>query len=61
MQGSLIVLPYAAIYIASEVGALSLDVNKLWIIAAVILIADVVMLFMSTKIFQREEILTRWT
>jgi ABC-2 type transport system permease protein len=61
MQGSLIVLPYAAIYVASEVGALTLNTRTLWIIAAVILIADVVLLFLSTKIFQREEILTKWT
>ncbi len=61
MQGLFIVLPLAAIYIASEVGAISLDTRTLLIISAVILVADIILFFFSTKTFQREEILTRWT
>lgn len=61
MQGSLIVLPFAAIYVASEVGAVTLNAETLWIVAAAILIADAVLLFLSARIFQREEILTKWT
>jgi hypothetical protein len=51
----------AAIYVASEVGAISLDTKTLLIISAVILIADIILFFLSTKTFQREEILTKWT
>ena len=61
MQGLSIVLPLAAIYVASEVGAISLDTKTLLIISAVILIADIILFFLSTKTFQREEILTKWT
>lgn len=61
MQGILIVLPLAAIYVASEIGAISLDIKNLLIISAVILVADIVLFFLSTRIFQREEILTKWT
>jgi ABC-2 type transport system permease protein len=61
MYGGLIVIPFAAIYVASEVGLLSLDTHNLLIIAAVILLVDVILFFISTKIFQREEILTKWT
>jgi len=61
MQGLFIVLPLAAIYVASEVGAISLDTKTLLIISAVILIADIILFFLSTKTFQREEILTKWT
>jgi hypothetical protein len=61
MQGLLIVLPLAAIYVASEVGAISLDTMTLLIISAVILAADIILFFLSTKTFQREEILTKWT
>jgi ABC-2 type transport system permease protein len=61
MQGLFIVLPLAAIYVASEVGAISLNTGNLLIISAVILIADIVLFFLSTKTFQREEILTKWT
>jgi ABC-type Na+ efflux pump permease subunit len=61
MQGVLIILPLAAIYVATEVGAISLNNTILLIIAAVILAADVGLFFLSKKTFQREEILTRWT
>jgi ABC-type Na+ efflux pump permease subunit len=61
MQGLFIVLPLAAIYVASEVGAITLDTRNLLIISAVILVADIILFFLSTKTFQREEILTKWT
>jgi ABC-2 type transport system permease protein len=61
MQGLFIVLPLAAIYVASEVGAISLDTKTLLIISGVILAADIILFFFSTKSFQREEILTKWT
>ena len=61
MQGLFIVIPLAAIYVTSEVGAISLDTKTLLIISAVILAADIILFFLSTKTFQREEILTKWT
>jgi ABC-2 type transport system permease protein len=61
MQGLFIVLPLAAIYVASEIGAISLDTKTLLIISGVILIADIILFFLSTRTFQREEILTKWT
>jgi ABC-2 type transport system permease protein len=61
MQGLFVALPLLAIYVASEVQAISLDTKTLLIISAVILAADIVLFFLSTKTFQREEILTKWT
>jgi ABC-2 type transport system permease protein len=61
MQGLFIAFPLAAIYVASEVGAISLDTKTLLIISAVILAAGVILFFLSTRTFQREEILTKWT
>jgi ABC-2 type transport system permease protein len=61
MQSVFIVLPLAALYVASEVGAITLDTRTLLIISAVILAADIILFFLSTKTFQREEILTKWT
>jgi ABC-2 type transport system permease protein len=61
MQVLFIVLPLAAIYVASEVGAISLGTKALLIISAIILAVDVALFFLSTKTFQREEILTKWT
>jgi ABC-2 type transport system permease protein len=60
LLGGLMVLPLGAIYVASEVGSVSLNVNNLLIISAVILLVDVILFFISTKTFQREEILTKW-
>jgi ABC-type Na+ efflux pump permease subunit len=61
IQSLFIALPLLAIYVATEVGAISLDTKTLLIISAIILVADVVLFFLSTKTFQREEILTKWT
>jgi ABC-2 type transport system permease protein len=61
MQGLFIVLPLAAVYVASEVGAISMDVKTILIISAVILTAEIILFFLSTKTFRREEILTKWT
>ena len=60
LLGGLIVLPFLAIYVASEIGSVSLNANNLFIISAVILLVDVILFFISTKTFQREEILTKW-
>jgi len=61
MEGMLMVIPFAAIYVATEVGAFSLNIPALLVIAAVLLGIDVAVFPVSTRIFQREEILTRWT
>ena len=61
LLGGLIALPFLGIYIASEIGSLSLNTTNLFIISAVILLVDVILFFISTKTFQREEILTKWT
>jgi ABC-type Na+ efflux pump permease subunit len=61
MFGALIIFPFAAIYVASELGILSLTHGVLFSIAAVVLVIDVILFFVSTKTFQRESILTKWT
>jgi len=61
LLGGLIAPPFVAIYVVSEIGSITLNTNNLFIIAAVILLVDVILFFISTKTFQREEILTKWT
>ena len=61
LQANLIAIPFAGIYVASEVGVISLDIRNLLIISAVILVLDFILFFISTKTFHREEILTKWT
>ena len=58
--GSLTFLPLIAIYIASEIGVITLDTNTLLIIAGIIALLDVVLFRLSTSVFQREQILTKW-
>ncbi len=61
LQGFLIVLPLAVVYVATEVGAITLDTTTIWIISGAAFIADIILFFLSTRTFQREEILTKWT
>ena len=58
--GSLMFLPFIGIYLASEIGVITLDANTLLIIAGLVAALDVVMFRISTSLFQREQILTKW-
>ncbi|MGD0817548.1 MAG: ABC transporter permease subunit [Methanomassiliicoccales archaeon] len=58
--GGLIVLPFAGIYVLSEIRLISLDTNSLLVISAALLVADVILFYLSRATFRREEILTKW-
>jgi ABC-2 type transport system permease protein len=58
--GSLIVIPFALIYVLGEINAFPFTVLYLLILAAVILVVDIGLYYLATATFQREEILTRW-
>ncbi len=58
--GGLIVLPFGAVYVLSEIRLISLDITTLAMISAIILLADLVLFYLSRATFQREEILTKW-
>jgi ABC-2 type transport system permease protein len=58
--GILMFFPFLAIYIASEIGIITLDINTLLIISGILLAVDVALFFVSTATFRREEILTKW-
>jgi ABC-2 type transport system permease protein len=60
LQGIFVVIPLFVIYIATEVGAIKLNTTTIWIISGAAFIADIILFFLSTKIFRREEILTKW-
>jgi ABC-2 type transport system permease protein len=59
--GVLMFIPFMGIYLAGEIGLINLDTNNLLIIYAILLALDVVLFFVSTATFRREEILTKWT
>ncbi len=58
--GILMFFPFIVIYIASEIGIISLDVVNLLILSGIFLAVDVVLFFVATATFNREEILTKW-
>jgi ABC-2 type transport system permease protein len=59
--GILVVLPSMAVYVTAEVGAITLDVTTLGVVAGILAIVDAVLALASRATFRREEILTRWT
>ncbi|MGZ7180548.1 MAG: ABC transporter permease subunit [Halobacteriota archaeon] len=58
--GMLVLLPLAVIYVALEIGFVSLTPAILAIIFAIILVIDALLFFLSRATFRREEILTKW-
>jgi ABC-2 type transport system permease protein len=58
--GGLIVLPFGAVYVLSEIRLIAIDFTTLVIISAVLLAVDVLLFYLSRATFQREGILTKW-
>ena len=58
--GFLSVLPMAGIYLASELGMISLDITSLLMVSSLLMIADLLLLYIARAIFSRDEILTKW-
>ncbi len=58
--GIFIFLPFLAIYIASEIRIITLDITGLLIISGILAAIDIALYFVGTAAFQREEILTKW-
>ena len=58
--GALTVVPMAGIYLASELGMISLDITSLLVVSGIILIADLILLYVARATFSRDEILTKW-
>ena len=58
--GILMFFPFLAIYLASQIGIITLDNNTLLTISGIIFVIDVVLFFVSIAMFRREEILTKW-
>jgi len=58
--GSLLVFPFAGIYVLSEIGVFQLTVPHLLILSAIILVVDIGLFRLSVSTFRRDEILTKW-
>jgi ABC-2 type transport system permease protein len=58
--GALIILPFGAIYVLSELSVIPFIYTNLLILAAALLVLDLIFLYLARAAFQREEILTEW-
>jgi ABC-2 type transport system permease protein len=56
----LMFIPFVAIFFAGAEGIFTFNIENLLILSGIIMIADMVMLFLSKSTFKREEILTKW-
>jgi ABC-2 type transport system permease protein len=52
--------PFIVIYVMTEIGVIALNTTNLLLMAGVFLAADLVLFYVSTATFKREEILTKW-
>lgn len=59
-SGSLLMLPFIGLFLASELGFFALNNTNLVILAGVLAAISVAMFFVAKATFRREEILTRW-
>jgi ABC-2 type transport system permease protein len=60
-MGALTIIPFAGLYLSAELNLINLgDTGNLLIIVAVLVVADVLLFFVSRATFRREEILTKW-
>jgi ABC-type Na+ efflux pump permease subunit len=58
--GGLVILPLVGIFLLGETGIVPIGVSYLLVISAILLIADLILLFVSRSTFRREDILTKW-
>jgi ABC-type Na+ efflux pump permease subunit len=52
--------PFIVIYVMTEIGVIPLNPPTLLIISGIFLVADLLLFYLSTATFKREEILTKW-
>jgi ABC-2 type transport system permease protein len=57
----LVVLPVSALYMAAQLGSVTLNTTMLWRMSAGAAVLAAVAWWVARRVFNREEILTRWT
>ena len=57
---SVVILPLILLVIGQAVGLILIDRQMMLWLALVVLLADVVLIYLAVRLFQRETILTRW-
>jgi ABC-2 type transport system permease protein len=57
---SLIIIPFFALYLLTEINVITMNTDSLFLIAGLLALIDIVLFFASRALFKREEILTKW-
>jgi hypothetical protein len=55
-----VILPVLAGFFGQVAGLFVLNAKIISIVAVIMLVLDVLLLYLTTRVFQREQILTRW-
>ena len=58
--GALMFFPFLIIYILGQTKLITLDTETMTKISVILLMIDVILFFISTALFKREEFLTKW-
>ncbi|MDG6909397.1 MAG: ABC transporter permease [Nitrososphaerota archaeon] len=58
--GSVVFAPFIGLYVAGEIGVITLDAPTLLVISGIFAVIAVALFSVSTRTFRREEILTKW-
>jgi ABC-2 type transport system permease protein len=58
--GTLLLIPFIGVYALLEASLVSLNVINLFIIFAILLVADIILFYINSITFQRDKILTKW-
>jgi ABC-type Na+ efflux pump permease subunit len=53
-------VPFAIVFVAAITGGVAFDISILLTISLILVIADLVLFYLSTSFFHREEMLTKW-
>ncbi|MBX5329333.1 MAG: ABC transporter permease subunit [Candidatus Bathyarchaeota archaeon] len=58
--GGIAVLPIILIYFLAQLGIAEINVFYMLVVSSILFVADLALYYISRKVFQREEILTKW-
>ena len=56
----LMFIPFVGVFFAATEGIITFSIGNLLILAGIVIVADIVLYFLSKSTFKREEILTKW-
>jgi hypothetical protein len=59
--GGALYLPLLVVFILGEVGVITLDIKTILTFAVILLVVAIILFYINRSIFQREEILTKYT